>query len=90
VIILEVQKRKQEPQDDVLAAHSAVAENLPHPEGGEAPKRRGRPRTNFEVKQIWDDEDEKWVPRPKGRMRKGTQWRTIHAETDEVLEEGTA
>jgi hypothetical protein len=57
----------------------------------EAPRRgRGRPRTNFEVKQILDDDSEEWIPRPKGRLRKGTQWRTIHAETDEVLEQGTA
>jgi hypothetical protein len=57
----------------------------------EEPKRgRGRPRTDFDVRQIWDDESEEWVPRPKGRLRKGTEWRTIHAETNEVLEEGTA
>ena len=50
---------------------------------------RGRPRTNFEVKQILD-EDGEWIPRPAGRMKKGTEWRTIHADTNEVLEEGTA
>jgi hypothetical protein len=51
---------------------------------------RGRPRTNFEVPQIWDDEEDEWIPRPKGRMKKGTEWRTIHAESGEVLESGTA
>ncbi len=54
---------------------------------------RGRPRTQFEVKQVWDEDegdDGDWVPRPAGRLRKGTEWRTIHAETEEVLDEGTA
>lgn len=51
---------------------------------------RGRPRTRFEVKQVWDEDDEAWVPRPAGRLSKGTKWRTVHAETDEVLDEGTA
>lgn len=57
----------------------------------EAPKRgRGRPRLDFEVKQVWDETDEKWIPRPPGRMKKGTEWRVIHADTSEVLSEGTA
>ena len=60
-------------------------------EAAEAPKRgRGRPRTDFDVRQIWDEDTEGWVPRPKGRLRKGTKWRTIHADTDETLDEGTA
>jgi hypothetical protein len=71
----------------VAAQEEPKAEDEPE----DKPKRgRGRPRTDFDVRQIWDDEVEKWVPRPKGRLRKGTEWRTIHAETDEVLEEGTA
>lgn len=52
--------------------------------------KRGRPRSNFEVSQVWDEDDEEWIPRPKGRLSKGTKWRKIHSETDEVLEEGTA
>jgi hypothetical protein len=84
-IILDIQKRKQKPLDDVH-----TEEEIADAVKDEAPKRRGRPRTNFEVKQIWDEDEDEWVPRPKGRMRKGTKWRTIHAETDEVLEEGTA
>lgn len=56
----------------------------------EAPKRgRGRPRENFEVRQILNEDDE-WVPRPKGRLKNGTEWRTIHAETNEVLDSGIA
>lgn len=51
---------------------------------------RGRPRTNFEVKQVWDEDDEAWIPRPAGRLKRGTEWRTIHAETSEVLDEGKA
>lgn len=63
----------------------------PQEEAAETPKRgRGRPRENFEVPQIWDEDEEAWVARPKGRMKKGTQWRKIHAETNEVLDEGTA
>jgi hypothetical protein len=51
---------------------------------------RGRPRQNFEVRQIWDEDAQEWIPRPKGRVAKGTGTRTIHAESGEVLEEGTA
>lgn len=55
------------------------------------PKRgRGRPRTDFDIRQVLDEDTDEWVPRPKGRLRKGTQWRTIHSESGEVLEEGTA
>lgn len=51
---------------------------------------RGRPRENFEVPQIFDEDKDEWVPRPKGRMAKGTEWRKIHSETGEILSEGTA
>jgi hypothetical protein len=86
-IILDIQKRKQTPLEGAKFHEAAdVGPSI----NDETPKRRGRPRTNFEVKQIWDEDEDEWVPRPKGRMRKGTKWRTIHAETDEVLEEGTA
>lgn len=56
----------------------------------EAPKRgRGRPRTvEPREKQIWDEDGEKWVKRPRGRIAKGTKTRTVNPETDEVLEEG--
>jgi hypothetical protein len=57
----------------------------------DAPKRgRGRPRTQFDVKQVLDEDTDEWVPRPAGRLRKDTKWRTIHSETGDVLEEGTA
>jgi hypothetical protein len=52
--------------------------------------KRGRPRSNFEISQIFDEDAEEWIPRPKGRLTKGTEWRKIHSETYEVLEEGTA
>lgn len=69
------------------AAESSAPAKDEEPE--EKPKRtRGRPRTNFEVNQVWDEDLEKWVARPKGRLAKGTKWRKIHEETDEVLEEG--
>ena len=82
-------------------AKQAIAEyeNDPEPEPepepepkaeDDKPKRRGRPRTNFEVSQVWDEETEEWIPRPKGRTPKGTKWRKIHAETGETLEEGMA
>jgi hypothetical protein len=51
---------------------------------------RGRPRTKFEVKQVWDEDEEYWIPRPMGRLPKGTKFRSIHSETNEVLEEGKA
>jgi type I restriction-modification system DNA methylase subunit len=77
---------------DIIGKQAVAAEEPTKvPEAEEAPKRgRGRPRTDFDVRQIWDEDKEDWVPRPKGRLKKGTEWRTIHAETDEVLEEGTA
>lgn len=49
---------------------------------------RGRPRTNFEQKQIWDEDEGEWVKRPKGRVKKGTKYRTLNTETEEVTEEG--
>lgn len=83
---------------EVLLASAQKTTALPPEESAavpeqeaEAPKRgRGRPRTDFDIRQVWSDEDDEWIPRPKGRLRKGTEWRTIHSETDEVLEQGTA
>ena len=66
------------------------AEKATEEKPAEKKRGRGRPRTHFEVAQVWDEEDEEWVARPAGRLAKGTKWRKIHAETDEVLDEGTA
>jgi hypothetical protein len=75
----------------VAPTESASEPEKPAEAEEDTPKRgRGRPRTDFDVRQIWDEDKDDWVPRPKGRLRKGTDWRTIHAETGEVLEEGTA
>lgn len=55
----------------------------------EAPKRgRGRPRKNFEEKEVYDEDTEKWVKRPPGRVAKGTKHRTVNTDTGEVTEEG--
>jgi hypothetical protein len=75
------------PDAEAVAALSAETK----PEEDKDEKRgRGRPRTRFGVKQVWDDNEEEWIPRPAGRLKKGTKWRTVHAETDDVIEEGTA
>lgn len=50
---------------------------------------RGRPRTNFEEKQVYDEDTEEWVKRPPGRVAKGTKTRTVNTESGEVIEEGT-
>lgn len=54
-----------------------------------APKRgRGRPRTRG-IKQIWDEDSEDWIPRPAGRLRKGTKFREIDPnDEDKTLDEG--
>ncbi len=85
-------------EEAMFWANAHIARNITPAESPESPSEpeekptssrgRGRPRTNYEVKQILDDGE--WIPRPKGRMRKGTEWRTIHAETSEILDEGTA
>lgn len=59
-------------------------------EPAEAPKRgRGRPRQNFEVKEIYDEDEKSWIPRPRGRIAAGTEWRVRHDETNEILDKGT-
>lgn len=84
-----------------LDALQPATEGVPAPEPAEppaepekadsGPKRgRGRPRTNFEVKQVWDEDAEEWVPHPRGRTPKGTKWRKFNTDTEEVLDEGTA
>lgn len=75
-----------EPKES-LDPHVEVQAEKPTAKDG---TKRGRPRSNFEVSQVFDEDDEEWIPRPKGRLTKGTRWRKIHSETDEVLEEGTA
>lgn len=75
------QKQTQEAAQEAPSAPEKPAE---------APRRgRGRPRVNTpQEKQIWDEDTEEWIPRPRGRQAKGTKTRTINPETDEVLEEG--
>lgn len=74
-----------------ISANKAVDTPTEKPAEDEGPKRgRGRPRTDFDIRQVLDEDSDEWIPRPKGRLKKGTQWRTIHSETDAVLEEGTA
>lgn len=51
--------------------------------------KRGRPRTQFIVNEVFDEDLDKWVPRPKGRLAKGTEWRKYNTKTDETVEEGT-
>jgi hypothetical protein len=52
------------------------------------PKRgRGRPRTTIpRRKEIFDEDADEWVVRPRGRQPKGTQIREINTETGEVIE----
>lgn len=55
-----------------------------------APTRgRGRPRKNFEEKQILDEETNEWGKPGRGRLAKGTKWRVVDTRNDEVLDEGT-
>ena len=79
---------------DGLAAYTSDLGGASEPSSTseEPPKRRGRgrPRENFEVSEIWDEDEDSWIPRPKGRVAKGTKWRKRHAETDEILDEGVA
>lgn len=57
----------------------------------EAPRRgRGRPRTNFQVKEIYDEDNDDWVARPQGRLPKGTLYRTRNTKTGEITDEGEA
>jgi hypothetical protein len=78
----------------ILEAFTPAVAPEPTPKAEEPPtassRGRGRPRQNFEVRQIWDEDVQEWIPRPKGRVAKGTGTRTVHAESGEVLEEGTA
>lgn len=69
----------------------AAEEPVVAPEKDEEPPKRGRgrPRTNTpQEKQIWDEDTDEWIARPRGRQPKGTKTRTINPETNEVLEEG--
>lgn len=56
----------------------------PAAEATEAPRRgRGRPRTTANLqKQIFDADDDKWIPRPKGRVARGTKTRTVDLDLD--------
>lgn len=80
---------------EALVGSPVVQVPTEEPEAPEKPARAsrkgvgGRPRSNFEVKQILNDDGE-WVPRPRGRMSKGTQYRTLNTETDTVTDQGEA